>query len=129
MTQVYYSEGEGRLVFSQVNSDSPFPFSLAFYNTWADCWSSHNEEQTPVKAKKGCQPQSLVSVSEEVFTVLTEGKQGRAVLYGASRLSSPSPLYITYGPSKASTGKYKTGENISQPQLGPHCCLQLPAWS
>ena len=105
------SEAEGRLVFSQVNADSPFPLSLAFYNVWEDSWSSPNEEQTPVKAKKGCQPQSLVCLKEEVFTVLTEGKQGRAVLYGASRLSSPSPLIITYGSSTTSGGKYKTGES------------------
>ena len=109
--QLSEAEGEGRLVFSQVNADSPFPFSLAFYNVWEDYWSSPNEEQTPIKAKKGCQPQSLVYLKEEVYTVLTEGKQGRAVLYGASRLSSPSPLFITYGSSTTSGGKYKTGES------------------
>ena len=111
------SEGEGRLVFSQVNSDSPFPFTMSFYNIWEDSWSFPNEVQTPVKATKECQPQSLVSVNNEVFTVLADGKQGRAVLYGASRLSSPSPLYITYGPSSASTEKFKTGEKVSQGDL------------
>ena len=128
---------EGKLIFSHVNSDTPWnPFTLSSYDVWEDSWSFPREEQTPVKTTKGCQPQSLVSVKEEIFTVLAEGKVGRAVLYGASRLSSPSPLYITYGPpatlnNNGTPGKYQTGANIQCYSIFyffNDYCLQVPGW-
>ena len=90
---------EDKLVFSHVNSETPWnPFTVFSYDLWGDSWSFPKEEQMPGKAKQGCQPQSLVAVKDEVFTVQAEGKEGRAVLYGASRLDSDRPLYSTYGP-------------------------------
>ena len=90
---------EDKLVFSHVNSETPWnPFTVSSYDLWGESWSFPKEEQMPGKAKQGCQPQSLVAVKDEVFTVQAEGKEGRAVLYGASRLDSDRPLYSTYGP-------------------------------
>ena len=102
---------EDRLVFSHVNPDTPWnPFTVSTsYNVWGDSWSFPQMEQKPDKTKEDYQPQSLVAVKDEVFTVLAGRKQGKAVLCGASRLDS-SPLYSTYGPHSVSSGKYKTGE-------------------
>ena len=70
---------EDKLVFSHVNSETPWnPFTVSSYDLWGDSWSFPKEEQMPGKAKQGCQPQSLVAVKDEVFTVQAGGKEGRA---------------------------------------------------
>ena len=100
-----------RLVFTQLNTDSPWrPFSVSVYDVWANSWSL--EEQTPVKPERGGPAQSVVSLKDEVFTVLSEELHGQLVLCGASRLTSPSPIYTMYGPlpgQNLADNKHRTG--------------------
>ena len=105
---------EDRLVFTQVNPESPWkPLSVSVYDVWSDSWSLPGEFLTAVKTEGRCQPQSLVSLEDEVFTVLSEGPQGKLVLCGASRLTSPSPIYTMYGPLPGQTlQEEKSGQRI-----------------
>ena len=104
---------EDRLIFTQLNTDTPWkPFSVSVYDVWANSWSL--EEQTPVKPERAGPAQSVVSLNDEVFTVLSEGLHGQLVLCGASRLTSPSPIYTMYGPVPGQSqtlqdNKHKTG--------------------
>ena len=94
---------EDRIVFTRVNPESPWkPFSVYVYDVWADSWSFPAEDETPGK-ERGFQPQSVASLEDQVLTVLSLGPQGRLVLCGASRLTSPSPIYTTYGPVPGQT--------------------------
>ena len=117
---------EDKLVFSHVNSETPWnPFTVSSYDLWGDSWSFPKEEQMPGKAKQGCQPQSLVAVKDEVFTVQAEGKEGRAVLYGASRLDSDRPLYSSRTrPSSATTLRATAGTTW----LWPGMWWAAPGW-
>ena len=122
---------EDKLVFSHVNSETPWnPFTVSSYDLWGDSWSFPKEEQMPGKAKQGCQPQSLVAVKDEVFTVQAEGKEGRAVLYGASRLDSDCPLYSSRTrPSSATTLRATAGTTWLWPGMwwAAPGCLSLTA--
>ena len=122
---------EDKLVFSHVNSETPWnPFTVSSYDLWGDSWSFPKEEQMPGKAKQGCQPQSLVAVKDEVFTVQAEGKEGRAVLYGVSRLDSDRPLYSSRTrPSSATTLRATAGTTWLWPGMwwAAPGCLSLTA--
>ena len=109
-----------RLVFPQLNPDSPWkPFSVSIYDVWSDSWTLPPAgELTAVKKERRCEAQSVVSLKDEVFAVLSSGPEGRPVLCGASRLTSPSPIYTMYGPLPGQTLReteesQRTGEPVT----------------
>lgn len=90
---------DNRLVFTQLNPENPWkPFTVSVYDIWSDTWSIPAEELSPVKRERRKQAQSVVTLKDEIFSVLSEGQHGKPILCGASRLTSPSPIFTMYGP-------------------------------